>query len=95
VRFFGVPARREEAAYSWSATTKQRSWSVKETCNLVRSASHQLGESFELEKLQRFKNSINLRRGQLPFLGLALLPQLEAALRANKERHFVVINAAA
>ena len=44
VHFFGVPARREEAACSLPATTKQRSWGVKKVCNFVRSDLHPQGE---------------------------------------------------
>ena len=44
VLFFGVPARREEAACSLPATTNQRSWGVKKECNLVRSDLHPQGE---------------------------------------------------
>jgi apolipoprotein D and lipocalin family protein len=43
VPFFGVPARREEAACSLPATTKQRRWGVKKGCNFVRSNLHPQG----------------------------------------------------
>ncbi len=74
VHFFGVPARREEAACSLPATTNQRSWGVKKVCNLVRSGRHPQGELRNVEIPKKIIALPKLDSGQLPFLGLSKSP---------------------